>query len=161
MIYLSSHFMHAASYATRAREFVWEMLWAIYGLRYPALGFNWNQSDEGHAWVLAQMQADPPIVFHVEVPEEDLRKDVERLTSYREAASPESIAGGMGVGIENLDRLLVVQETESDFWTDGQLLRFLAGATPAQIEQEVNDGKWGEILSYQGDKNWMWRALKS
>lgn len=80
-VYFSSHIMHAASYATRAPEFYWEALWGVYTIWNPELGLNWNQSDEGHAWVLSQMQSDPPVILHIDVPEEIPGQDAKRVKS--------------------------------------------------------------------------------
>ena len=159
-IYFSSHLMHAASYATRAPEFYWEALWAVYVIRNPELGFDWNQSDEGHAWVLSQMQSDPPVIIHVDVAEEVLGQDAELIRGTREIIPSDSKSGGAEVGLEPSSNLQIVDLTASDYWIDGSLLRFLAGLSPDEIKAQVTAGAWGQPFLYRGERHWMWNDIK-
>ncbi len=160
-IYFSSHLMHAASYATRAPEFYWEALWAIYVIRHPELGFEWNQSDEGHAWVLSQMQSDTPVVLHVEVPDEILGHDAERILNTLEIMPPNSESGGVEVGLIPSSDLRIMDQTTCDYWIDGSLLRFFADLSQEEIRQQVIEGLWGQPFSYQYTKYWMWANVKA
>lgn len=160
-IYFSSHFMHAASYATRAPEFYWEALWAIYVIRHPELGFEWNQSDEGQAWVLSQMQSDAPVVLHVEVPDEILGHDAERIVNILKLMPSNSESGGVEVGLNPSSDLRVVDQTTIDYWIDGSLLRFLTDLSQEEIGQQVSEGLWGQPFSYQSTKYWMWANVKA
>ena len=160
-VYFSSHFLHAASYATRAPEVHWEALWAIYVLRNPELGFNWNQSAEGHAWVLSQMQTDPPVVLHVDIPEEILGEDAERIRNYVKVMSTESESGGKEVAISPSSELQVLDLTVSDHWIDNSLLRFLSGLSPEEIEKPIEDAIWGPPFTYQNRENRLWGVVKT
>ena len=160
-IYFSSHFLHAASYATRAPEFHWEALWAIYVLRNPELASNWNQSEEGHAWVLSQMQTDPPVVLHVDIPEEMLGEEAEKVRRYVSIMSAESESGGKEVAISVSSELQIKDLVVSDHWIDNSLLRFLSGLSPEEIEKQVEDGIWGLPFTYQNRENRLWGEVKS
>jgi hypothetical protein len=160
-VYFSSHLLHAASYATRAPEFYWEALWAIYVLRNPELGFNWNQSDEGHAWVLSQMQTDPPVVLHVEIPGELLGEDAEKISQWVEDMPAESESGGSEIALSPSPELQVVGQTEGDYWIDNSLLRFLSGLSPEEIGKQVDEGLWGKPFSYHFDNFWLWKNVKA
>jgi hypothetical protein len=160
-IYFSSHFLHAASYATRAPEFYWEALWAIHVIRNPQLGNQWNQSDEGHVWVLSQMQFDPPVVLHVEVSDHELGQDAERMNKYCAIMPPDSQSGGAEVGLYPSPNLQIVDQTTGDYWIDGSLLRHLTGLSPEEFSRQVDDGTWGEPFSYQVAKYWLWQDIKS
>ena len=160
-IYFSTHLMHAASYATRAPEFCWEALWAIYVLRNPELGFNWNQSDEGHAWVLSQMQTDPPVVLHVEIPGELLGEDAEKLTLRAEDSPSESESVGTEIALSPSPDLQVVGQTAGDYWIDNSLLRFLSGLSPEEIAKQVEEGLWGQPFSHNCNNFWLWNNVKT
>jgi len=159
-IYFSSHFNHAASYATRGPEFFWESLWAIYGLQHPEIDFNWNQSDEGHAWVLGQMQHDPPVVLHVEIPDELLGAELEKIFSLRSRMPPDSENGGREIGLELSEQFCIVNRTDIDFRVNGSLLRFLSELSPEEIALQVDAGAWGTPLSYRAEKYWNWQDIK-
>ncbi len=159
-IYFSSHLMHAKSYATRAPEFYWEAMWAVYVIRNPELGLEWNQSDEGHAWVLSQMQHDPPVVLHVEVVDDELGQDADRIRGTREIMPPESESGGVEVGLYPSSNLKIVDQTIGDYWIDSSLLRFLTDLSPGELSQQVDDGVWGAPFSYQFTNYWYWRDIK-
>lgn len=160
-VYFSSHFLNAASYATRAPEFHWEALCAIYVIRNPELGAKWNQSDEGHAWVLSQMQTDPPVVLHVDIPEEMLGEDAEKIRRYVEAMSAESESGGKEVATSASSELQVKNLIVSDHWIDNSLLRFLSGLSPEEIKKQVEAGIWGTPFTYQNRENWLWGQVKT
>jgi len=160
-IYFSSHFQHAASYATRAPEFYWEALWAVYIIWNPQLGLEWNQSDEGHAWVLSQMQHDPPVVLHVEVPDELLGRDADRIRGTREVMPPDSESGGAEVGLYPSSNLQIMDQTTGDYWIDASLLRFLAALSPEEMHSQVLAGVWGQPFSYQFNKHWLWNDIKA
>ncbi len=159
-VYFSSHFLHAASYATRAPEFHWEALWAIYVLQNPELASNWNQSEEGHAWVLSQMQTDPPVVLHVDIPEEMLGEEAEKVRGYVSIMSAESESGGKEVAISVSSELQIKDLVVSDHWIDNSLLRFLSGLSPEEIEKQVEDGIWGPPFTYQNRENRLWGEVK-
>lgn len=72
-IYLVGDQIRAANWADRAPEATWEALWAVYRIRHPHVEFDWNQSDEGHLWVLAKRLQDPPVVVEIEAPIGKLR----------------------------------------------------------------------------------------
>lgn len=160
-IYFSSHFKHAASYATRAPEFYWEALWAIYITLNPQLGHEWNQSDEGHAWVLSQMQTDPPVILHIEVSDQLLGQDAERISNYRAAMPPDSESGGAEVGLYPSADLHIMDQTTGDYWIDASRLRFLAGLSPDDIHKQVLSGVWGQPFSYKFTNYWLWQDIKS
>ena len=160
-IYFSSHFLHAASYATRAPEFHWEALWAIYVLRNPELASNWNQSEEGHAWVLSQMQTDPPVVLHVDIPEEMLGEEAEKVRRYVSIMSAESESGGTETALSPSPELQVIGQTEGDYWIDNSLLRFLSGLSPEEIGKQVDEGLWGRPFSYHFNNFWLWKNVKA
>ena len=63
----------AGGWANRAPEVTWEALCSVYRLRHPDLGDDWNQSDEGHFWVLAQQMPDPPVIIAATAPLTALR----------------------------------------------------------------------------------------
>ena len=160
-IYFSSDFMHAASYATRAPEFYWEALWAVYIIWNPELGDDWNQSDAGHAWVLSQMHTDSPVVLHVDVSEDLLGLDVERIRETQEIFNDLGDGGRVEVGLPASSDLQIIDQTTTDFWIDPSLLRFMAGISPDEIHAQVLAGAWGQPFSYQSTKYWLWCDIKA
>jgi hypothetical protein len=160
-IYFSSDFMHAASYATRAPEFYWEALWAVYIIWNPELGDDWNQSDAGHAWVLSQMHTDPPVVLHVNVCEDLLGLDAERIRETQEIFKDLGDGGRVEVGLTASSDLQIIDQTSTDFWIDPSLLRFMAGISPDEIHAQVLAGAWGQPFSYQSTKYWLWGDIKA
>jgi len=160
-LYFSSHMMHAKSYATRAPEFFWEALWAVYVMRHPEVGSEWNQSDEGHAWVLSQMRHDSPVVLHIEVSEELLGDEAARVRNTFEIFPPDCHNGGIEVGLMPSKHLQVVDQTTSDYWIDSSLLRFLVDCSNQEMKVQVEDGLWGQSFFYKSERFWLWRDIKA
>lgn len=159
-IYFSSDFMHAASYATRAPEFYWEALWAVYIIWNPGLGDDWNQSDAGHAWVLSQMHTDPRVVLHVDVSEDLLGFDAERIRETQAIFKDLGDGGGVEVNLPASSDPQIIDQTTTDFWIDPSLLRFMAGISPDEMHVQVLAGAWGQPLSYQSTQYWLWCDIK-
>lgn len=145
----------AAGWANRAPEATWEALWTIYRLGHPELGHDWNQSDEGHLWVIAQQLHDPPVVMTVAAAMSELRaahmggttasdwlaelvqqgRTAEEITELF-ALPPEWRAPASG-------QLSVLKVEEVAVTVDGSLARFMSGQTAEAFGAQVTDGRWG------------------
>lgn len=64
-VFVTGHPVKAGGWADRAPEATWEALWAVYRIRHPEIGWDWNSSWEGHLWVQAQRLDDPPTLLLV------------------------------------------------------------------------------------------------
>ncbi|GAC81774.1 hypothetical protein SAMN04488550_2583 [Gordonia malaquae] len=60
-VFVTGDRARAGSYASRGPEARWESLWSAFRLQHD-LGHDWNASDEGHLWVMAQDLEDPAVV---------------------------------------------------------------------------------------------------
>jgi hypothetical protein len=159
MVYLSTSFNHAASYATRSPEVVWECLWAVFLLRNSELGINWNQSNEGHYWVLRTMEADPPVVLKLDVEEDVLGDQLDRIKSLTEfhLHNPDN---GAEVRLKHTTTFSVVNTTLIGHRIDRYLLRFVAGLPTAEFHRLLSVDHWGKANKYRGDFYWEWSVVK-
>jgi hypothetical protein len=155
--YLTTSFGHAASYASRAPEVEWECLWAVYRLQHPELGYDWNQSDAGHFWVLQQRELDPPVVMVLEVDEANLANP-ERIAKVKSLEG--KVDGGLEVPIDVSMRFTVLRTETTDRRVDLSLLRFIIDQSPSETRAQVEAGVWGSPEIYQGGRYWNWRDIR-
>jgi len=144
----------AGSWAQRAPEARWEALWSVYRLRHPELGDDWNQSDEGHFWVMAQDIHDPPAVVEVRAALNDLRSVRKPQTAADLFADFESDGReGEFVAIFKLmsewrphagSHVDIIGIEEVPIRADRSLARFMSGQAPAVFAAQVDDGLWGQ-----------------
>ena len=159
LIYATTDRNHAESYASRAPEVEWECLWAVFRVRHPETGAEWNQNDVGNFWVTSTLAKDPPVVLELSVALSALagvnRPELLKQISYpkRERDS------GREVRIPSDARVEHVARHEADRLVDGSLLRHMAGLTPDEIAAEVKRGLWGTPQQYRSMWYWPWRGV--
>lgn len=139
-IYLTTGFNHAASYASRAPEVVWETLWSVFLIRHPEIDYPWNMSDEGHYWVLREMSQDSPVVLEIEVEDSALGRERDRLVKSAALWGKES-DNGAEAAIHHRVRIDIRQRHELDHRIDMQLLRFMTGKTPQDLVASIKAGE--------------------
>jgi hypothetical protein len=164
----------ARSWANRAPEGTWEALWSVYRLRHPELGDEWNQSDEGHFWVLAQQISDPPVFVSATAPLGRLqawpheRTAADMLLKLQAAGDakqfPELFMGRPEWRADPGD-LSLVGIREVPIRLDPSLARFVSDEDPESFAEQVDAGRWGELGGHdRSGKPWfafdeIWRRL--
>jgi hypothetical protein len=164
---------HAGSWANRAPEATWEALWAVYRLRHPELGSYWNNSGEGHFWVLAQQISDPPVFIAATAPLGRLqawpheRTAADLLLDLVRAGQPDAFPKlFMGAPEWRADpchlKLAGFQEVPTRL--DRNLATFMSSNDPATFNDQVREGHWGEPGGYHATMPWwsfeeIWRRL--
>lgn len=145
--------VQVGSWANRAPEATWEALWSVYRLRHPDLGDNWNQSDEGHFWVLAQQISDPPVYVAATAPlgklrdwphegtAADLLMDLVRASQSDDFLKHFVRAPEWRADPRHL-KLAGFQEVPTRL--DPSLARFVSGEGAATFAEQVEAGHWGE-----------------
>ncbi|MCV7127385.1 MULTISPECIES: hypothetical protein [Mycolicibacterium] len=170
----------AGSWADRAPEATWEALWAVYRIQNPEIGWDWNMSDEGHLWVLAQRVDDPPAVLEARAP----------LVALRNRNNGRTAADGIREAIESGSTDALSTELElfraSPEWlvapcdltpisyqtvpmrVDHDLMLFMSGESKETFVERLRAGCWGEpgASSGPGDRPWhpfeeVWARLSS
>ena len=152
-IYLVGDQNRAASWADRAPEATWEALWAVYRIRHPHVEVDWNQSDEGHLWVLANRLQDPPVVVEIEAP-------VGKLQTMHGDTAAEEALNRLSPGMSLQDAIsplyaepewkidpsaaVFVNVTEVPQRVDGPLVRFMSGEDEDTFYRQLDAGFWGE-----------------
>lgn len=161
--------LKAGSWADRAPEAVWEALWAVYRIRHPEVGPNWNMSDEGHLWVLAQRLADPPAMLLAAAPLGALRHRGGGGTAadlFRNAIE----AGGSEDALKRARWLFVMSPewlvdpaditprgfTPVPARVDHDLMLFMSGESKETFIEQLCAGHWGEPgpSARDGDTPW-------
>lgn len=159
--YFTTHFKHAASYASRSPEFRWDCLWAIFNLHHPHLGQGYDSSSEGHVWVLSQMMDDPHVVLHVDVPDELLTDEIGRIHQWLDI-EPTDGDDGMEVILRSPVHLPIAEVSPINFRIKFPLLTYLTGESPEEMEKQVRAGLWGEPTVYKVISHyWDWPDVRS
>lgn len=167
--FVTGHPVKAGSWADRAPEATWEALWAVYRIRHPEVGWDWNMSNEGHLWVLAQRLDDPPAVLVAEVPlgklrnrsgsrtaadqfrdaiETDGSKDALKMARWLFAMSPEWLVRPSDL----TPRGFVPVPSR----VDHDLMLFMSGETKETFVEQLQTDYWGEpgACGDDGDPPW-------
>ena len=160
-LYTTTSFEKARSYASRAPEVEWEALWAVYRIAHPELGFAWNQSNEGHLWVLNQQSYDVPVVLELVVPGSTVRsfEEPEQIRLLSELQSAGKVYG-REVKLPAGGEFSVKSLTVCDRWVDGSLLLFIHGGPVEQLVAEVDSGLWGSPDVYHHERMWRWADVR-
>lgn len=167
-VFVTGNRVKAGSWADRAPEATWEALWAVYRIRHPEVGWDWDSSQEGHLWVRAHRLDDPPAVLqavsplvalrrrHTHVTAADeflsvlgsedpnaLRKQAERFRS-----APEWLVQPTGLIPTAFDRVSTR--------VDDDLLHFMSGETIETLREQLRSDHWGErgASAHAGDRPW-------
>lgn len=139
-------------------------MWAVYRIRHPHVGFDWNQSYEGHLWVLAHRLLDPPVVVEV----------VALLDAIRDlGGSPatHSLLRGSASGSSLEEALDAIRGLHAEWYIDPDaarfsnlrvvpqrvdvpLMRFMSGEDETTFEQQLEAGHWGEHAGVHGGFYW-------
>lgn len=121
----------ATSWAQRAPESEWELLWSCWRLRTRGKGapiYSWNLDLDGHAWVLEQSRENRPAVMTFELSPSDLR----RLGA---------VAGGFSrdlpLPLDDLDLLSTFPEIAVPFHAAGELVASRVELLPRVVEWDV------------------------
>lgn len=152
-ISLTADPIQAGSWANRAPEASWEALWSVYRLRHPDLGDDWNQSDEGHFWVLAQQISDPPVFITASAPlgqllawpDEKTAADV--LLNLARTGQTDffpKLFTGRPEWRADPSHLKLAGFQEVPTRLDPSLARFISGEDAAMFAEQVDAGQWGE-----------------
>ena len=159
-IYFTTHFNHAASYASRSPEYRWDCLWGVYLLRHPELANDWSASQEGHLWVLREMMDDPPVVLSVDVPEDLLADEIWRINFVLDD-EPSDSDNGLEVELQYSGHLPVIDQTPVNFRIHPPLLCYLVGVSPEEMAEQVRSGLWGQPTVYKIiSEYWEWPDVK-
>lgn len=179
-VFVTGDAVRAGSWADRAPEATWEALWAIYRIQHPEVGWNWNMSDEGHLWVLAQRLDDPPAVLEASAP----------LGALRNRNSGRTAADGIREAIQSgsTDSLLTERWLfrASPEWlvdpgditptgyqvvparVDHDLMLFMSGESKETFVEQLRADYWGAPGDggEDGDRPWhpfeeVWARLSS
>jgi hypothetical protein len=155
-IFVTGDAANAGSWADRAPEATWDALWAVYRIQNPEVGWDWNMSNEGHLWVLAQRLDDPPAVLAASAP----------LGALRNRNSGHTAADGFRDAIESGSADAFLTESwlfrASPEWlvdpcdltptgcqpvsmrVDHSLLTFMSGESTETFVEQLRAGFWGE-----------------
>jgi hypothetical protein len=168
-VFVTGNEVKAGSWADRAPEATWEALWAVYRIRNPHLGWDWNMSDEGHLWVLAQRLDDPPAVLEATAPLGALRNRNSGRTAadgfrgvIESGTSPEDIARQHWLFRISPEWLVDPADITPTGYrvvpsrVDHDLMRFMSGATQETFAEQLRAGYWGEpgVSAGEGDRPW-------
>lgn len=143
----------AARYASRGPEARWEALWAIFRLRH-GIGFDWNDSGEGHLWVLSQDIEDGPVVVEAITKLGALRSATGGTASesiVRAIERGEDVADALRFDLEKTPEWLVAPDDLTfraaelaPFRIDHRLMVFMSGTTIPEFEEQLRTGFWGD-----------------
>lgn len=166
-VFTTGNPVKAGSWADRAPEATWEALWAVYRIRHPEVGWDWNMSDEGHLWVLAQRLADPPAVLEATAPLGAIRRRngrpaAEGFLAAVESGDPEAVAQAHHMFGRTPEWLVDPADITAGGYTpvsarvDNDLLLFLSGESEETFREQLRTGRWGEwgASAHPGDRPW-------
>lgn len=166
-VFTTGNPVKAGSWADRAPEATWEALWAVYRIRHPELGWDWNMSDEGHLWVLAQRLADPPAVLEATAPLGAIRSRrgrpaAERFLAAIESGDPEAVAQEHRMFGKTPEWLVDPGDITARAFTpvparvDNDPLLFLSGESEETFREQLRADHWGEwgASAHPGDRPW-------
>jgi hypothetical protein len=167
-IFVTADEVKAGSWADRAPEATWEALWAFYRICNPEVGWDWNMSDEGHLWVLAQRLDDPPVVLEASAPLGVLRNRNTGRTAadgFREAiesGSPESLQTQHWLFRVSPEWLVDPGDITPRSYqvvparVDHDLMLFMSGESKETFVEQLRADFWGEpgASSGQSDRPW-------
>ncbi|UJL30430.1 hypothetical protein NWT09_29270 [Mycolicibacterium sp. jd] len=168
IVFVCPNKVRAGSWADRAPEAGWEALWAVYRLRHPHIGWEWNDSQEGHLWVLTQRLDDPPAVLEATAPLGALRDRRGSRTLADDWAEtlasgdPDKVRRQQWLFHETREWLVAPGDlTPSGYRVvparaDKDLVRFLSGENPQVFEEQLEAGAFGEPgpSAGKGDRIW-------
>lgn len=167
-VFVTGNPVKAGSWADRAPEATWEALWAVYRIRHPEVGWYWNNSQEGHLWVLAQRLDDPPAMLLAAAPLGALRNRHGSDTAadlFRDA-----MEDGSEDALQTARRLFVgspewladpADLTARGFVpvparVDHGLMLFMSGETEDAFHEQLRVNHWGEPGPSAGDGDMPW-----
>lgn len=167
-VFLTGHPVKAGSWADRAPEATWEALWAVYRIHHPEVGWDWNMSNEGHLWVLAQRLDDPSAMLVAAAPLGALRN----RSGSRTAADlfRDAMAEGSEDALKTARWLFAMTPewladpadiTPRGFMpvparVDHDLTIFMSGATRETFAKQLRTDHWGERGALAGDADRPW-----
>lgn len=179
-VFVTGDAAKAGSWADRAPEASWEALWAVYRIRHPEVGWNWNMSDEGHLWVLAQRLDDPPAVMEASAPLGALRNRnsgrtaADQIQDAIESGSTDSLFTQLWLFRASPEWLVDPSDlTATSYQTvsmraDHDLMCFMSGESKETFVEQLHAESWGEpgSSSGPGDRPWhpfeeVWARLSS
>ncbi|MGW6375004.1 hypothetical protein ACWFRB_02910 [Rhodococcus sp. NPDC055112] len=160
-VYVVGDADRAGSWVDRAPEATWEALWAVYRIRHPHVGFDWNQSYEGHLWVLAHRLMDPPAVVEVVAP-------LDAIRDLRGSTAAHSLLQDFGSGSSLEEALDAIRRRHAEWYIDPDavtftnftvvphrvdvpLMRFISGEDETTFKDQLADGHWGEHAGVHAD----------
>lgn len=166
-VFTTGNQVKAGSWADRAPEATWETLWAVYRIRHPELGWDWNPSQEGHLWVLAQRLADPPAVLEAMAPLGAIRNRhgrpaAERFLAAIESGDPDAVVQEHRLFRKTPEWLVDPGDITARGFTpvparvDNDLLLFMSGETEDEFREQLRTDYWGEwgASAHPGDRPW-------
>ncbi|MBU9766951.1 hypothetical protein FR943_24325 [Mycobacterium sp. TNTM28] len=166
-VFTTGNPVKAGSWADRAPEATWEALWAVYRIRHPELGWDWNSSQEGHLWVLAQRLADPPAVLEATAPLGAIRRRngrpaAERFLAAIESGDPAAVVQEHRMFGKTPEWLVDPRDITARAFTpvaarvDNELLLFLSGESEETFREQLRTDHWGEwgASAHPGDRPW-------
>lgn len=167
-VFVTGNRVKAGSWADRAPEATWEALWAVYRIRHPEVGWDWDSSQEGHLWVRAHRLDDPPAVLQAVSPLVALRRRHSDVTAADEFLSvldsedpdalpkqaerfrstPEWLVRPGGLIPTGFDRVPTR--------VDDDLLRFMSGESMETLREQLRSDHWGQrgASAHAGDRPW-------
>ncbi|SIG33081.1 Uncharacterised protein [Mycobacteroides abscessus subsp. abscessus] len=166
-VFTTGNAVKAGSWADRAPEATWEALWGVYRIRHPELGWDWNSSQEGHLWVLAQRLADPPAVLEAMAPLGAIRNRhgcpaAERFLAAIESGDPDAVVDEHRLFRKTPEWLVDPGDITARGFTpvsarvDDDLLLFLSGEDGVTFREQLRTNYWGEwgASAHPGDRPW-------
>lgn len=168
-VFVTGNQVKGGSWADRAPEATWEALWAVYRIRRPALGWDWNMSQEGHLWVLAQRLDDLPAVVEATAPLGAIRSrrgrpPAERFLAAIESGDPEAVVEQHRMFRKTPEWLVDPRDVTARSFTpvparvDHDLMLFMSGETKETFVEHLRADFWGEPGPRAGDDDcdWPW-----
>lgn len=168
-VFVTGNQVKAGSWADRAPEATWEALWAVYRIRHPEVGWYWNNSQEGHLWVLAQRLDDPPATLHAAAPLGALRNRRSGGTAadlFRDAmearGSEDALQTARWLFVGSPEWLADPADLTARGFTpvparvNRYLMLFMSGETEDAFHEQLRVNHWGEPgpSAGDGDKPW-------
>jgi hypothetical protein len=175
IVFVTGNPIKAGGWADRAPE----ALWALYRIRHPEVGWEWNASQQGHLWVLAQRLGDPPAVFLAAAQLGVLRNRSGGRTAadlFRDAAEDSDMENAVKTAnwLFRMSPEWLVDPADiipRGFMVSSRvghpLLYFMSGESSEAFGEQLRSGFWGELGEVtDGDDPWhpfdqVWALLSS